>query len=172
MVMEAAELAAPESRVKSNSQYGKLTPGGRLGGDLGWPLVGIKPADCAVSTAQVPPEMTARPAPLPVVWFGAEQFAFVPPPDPLHDHVQGESAVTALAVPVVQRPAVGVKAVATPLALPQAPLTVATAVVVTLNTPLTPPMVNAAVVSVLKLPDEVCCTVTVSPLFTVPAAAV
>ena len=46
---------------------------------------------------------------------------------------------------------------------------VLSAMVVTLNVSDTPPIVSVASVVVLKLPDDVCCTVTVSPLVTVPA---
>jgi hypothetical protein len=54
--------------------------------------------------------------------LGAVQLAVVPPLIPVHDHVHGPVPATVVAVPVVQRPVVGVESTATPLAVPQAPL--------------------------------------------------
>jgi hypothetical protein len=55
---------------------------------------------------------------------GAEHEAFVPPalPAHVHAHCAGVSLVTALAVPLLQSPAEGAKALGTPFAKPQAPL--------------------------------------------------
>ena len=111
--------------------------------------------------------MLARAVPLPVAVaaLGAEQYAGLPPPEPVQVQAQGDAALTALAVPVVHKPLTGLKAVAAMLA--QTPLTAAALPVVTLKAALLPPMVSVAVVRVLPLPDALCCTVTVSPLLTV-----
>src|SRR3990167_4806654 len=49
---------------------------------------------------------------------------------------------------------------------------VSAASVVTLNVSDMPPIVSTASVLVLKLADDVCCTLTILPLFTVPAVEV
>src|ERR1700730_4764436 len=54
---------------------------------------------------------------------GALHEEFDPPLLPLHAQAQGPAPVTVVAVPVVQRPIVGVVVTATPFAEPQAPLT-------------------------------------------------
>jgi hypothetical protein len=54
---------------------------------------------------------------------GALHEEFVPPLLPLHVQAQGPAPVTVVAMPAVQRPAVGAIVTATPFAEPQAPLT-------------------------------------------------
>jgi hypothetical protein len=54
---------------------------------------------------------------------GALHEEFVPPLLPLHVQAQGPAPVTVVAMPAVQRPAVGAIVTATPFAEPQTPLT-------------------------------------------------
>ena len=95
---------------------------------MGTVEVATKPREFTVSTTQVPPLTTARPVPVlvDVDALGAEQLAGAPPPEPAQDQVQGEPGVAdAGAVPCVQRPVVGTKAVAGMVA--HTPLTAAAA---------------------------------------------
>jgi hypothetical protein len=67
----------------------------------------------------------AAPEPVAVGWLGAEQLAVVPPPLPVQVQDQGDAEATLDATPTLQRPDDGMNAVVTPLALPQAPFTIA-----------------------------------------------
>jgi hypothetical protein len=93
-----------------------------------------KPADGVIVTVPVLLNVTAPPpvaVPLPpetlavtVYCRGAAQLAFAPPPLPSQVHVNCPAAeATALAVPAVQRSAIGATSVATPFAVPHAPFT-------------------------------------------------
>lgn len=80
----------------------------------------------------------------PLTFLGAEQDAFVPPPEPLHVHVNGPEPVTALAVPVLQRLEDGAEYTATPFALPHEPLTIEADGQLNLKLPLPPMLLVAA----------------------------
>ena len=85
---------------------------------------------------------------------GAEQEASVcPVPEPAHVHIQGPVPETAEDVPAEQRLLVGIEETATPLAEPQAPLTVA-ANLVAVQVPLSAPPFNPKQIHVEVEPPD------------------
>ena len=93
--------------------------------------------------------------------MGAEQEALLPPLLPLQDQFHGPLPLTVLAVPAVQRSELGAALTATPLALPQKPLTGEdedNVTVTVLEGWLRLPLVSFAITKKLWLPG-------VSPLF-------
>src|SRR5665647_269274 len=129
--MVAADPAVPVMRTKSNNPWGKAKPAGRLGGDFGCPLTGIKPAvsrgplPCGAKTHPLP--VTAEvpcPVPEPVACQLALHAAGLPPllPAQVQPYVPLFD-VRFDAVPVVHKFVSGANGLIDPLALPHTPST-------------------------------------------------
>ena len=146
--------ALPVTSLRLSRPCGKVTPGGREGEPDKLP-VETNPEFAASTTQPLVASTTARPVPLLVAVdaLGAEQDAVLPPPEPVHDQVQGEPLATALGVPLVHRPELGAKAVAA--TVPQAPLTAGDAYVNSVLAALVPPAVVTSTLAVPTLPEGV-----------------